>query len=366
MNLIRDGDVAPSIAAAQAFTGVDMLMGIGGTPEGVISAAAIKCLGGAHPGQALAAERRGAAGARRRRLRRRPGAHAPTTSSPARTSSSPRPASRAARSCAACASAPPGAETESIVMRSRSGTVRRIAAYHPSTKVRELMKGDRERWSAHDELHETAQELVADDQRHPRRRRELRDDREALRLDRRSSRPRRTGAPTATCSSRRPGSSESVSGVILYDETIRQSSRRRHAVPEAARRQGDHPRDQGRHGREARSPARRARRSPRASTGCASGSQEYRGARRPLREVARRDHDRRRDPDRVLHRGERARARPLRGAVPGAGPRPDRRARGADGRRQRHRDAATARPSARCTRSSTSSTTSGSTSRGCC
>ena len=37
-----------------------------------------------------------------------------------------------------------GAETESIVMRSRSGTVRRIAAYHPSGKVRELMKGQRD------------------------------------------------------------------------------------------------------------------------------------------------------------------------------------------------------------------------------
>jgi len=46
VNLIRDGDVAPAIAAAQPGTGVDMLMGIGGTPEGVISAAAIKCLGG--------------------------------------------------------------------------------------------------------------------------------------------------------------------------------------------------------------------------------------------------------------------------------------------------------------------------------
>src|SRR4029077_13466643 len=37
VNLIRDGDVAPSIAAAQPFTGVDLLMGVGGTPEGVIS-----------------------------------------------------------------------------------------------------------------------------------------------------------------------------------------------------------------------------------------------------------------------------------------------------------------------------------------
>jgi fructose-1,6-bisphosphatase II len=49
--LIRDGDVAPSIAAAQPGTGVDLLMGIGGTPEGVISAAAVKSLGGALQGR---------------------------------------------------------------------------------------------------------------------------------------------------------------------------------------------------------------------------------------------------------------------------------------------------------------------------
>jgi fructose-1,6-bisphosphatase II len=46
VNLIRDGDVAPAIAASQPGTGVDLLMGIGGTPEGVISAAALKCVGG--------------------------------------------------------------------------------------------------------------------------------------------------------------------------------------------------------------------------------------------------------------------------------------------------------------------------------
>ena len=46
VRLIRDGDVAPAIAAAQRGTGVDMLYGIGGTPEGVISAAALKCAGG--------------------------------------------------------------------------------------------------------------------------------------------------------------------------------------------------------------------------------------------------------------------------------------------------------------------------------
>src|SRR5690349_17964414 len=51
VRLITDGDVAPSIAASRAMVTVDMLMGIGGTPEGVISAAAIKCLGGAIQGK---------------------------------------------------------------------------------------------------------------------------------------------------------------------------------------------------------------------------------------------------------------------------------------------------------------------------
>src|SRR6266545_4899069 len=49
--LITDGDVAPAIAAAQPGTGVDLLMGIGGTPEGVLSAAALKCVGGALQGK---------------------------------------------------------------------------------------------------------------------------------------------------------------------------------------------------------------------------------------------------------------------------------------------------------------------------
>jgi fructose-1,6-bisphosphatase II len=51
VQLIRDGDVAPSIASAQPGTGVDMLYGIGGTPEGVIAAAALKCVGGGIQGK---------------------------------------------------------------------------------------------------------------------------------------------------------------------------------------------------------------------------------------------------------------------------------------------------------------------------
>lgn len=46
IKLISDGDVSAAIAACGTDTGVDMLMGIGGAPEAVLSAAAIKCLGG--------------------------------------------------------------------------------------------------------------------------------------------------------------------------------------------------------------------------------------------------------------------------------------------------------------------------------
>lgn len=46
IKLISDGDVAPAVAAAIEGTGVDMLVGVGGAPEGVLAAAALKCLGG--------------------------------------------------------------------------------------------------------------------------------------------------------------------------------------------------------------------------------------------------------------------------------------------------------------------------------
>ena len=48
---IMDGDVAGAIAAARSGTGVDALMGIGGTPEGIVAACAIKSLGGVIQGR---------------------------------------------------------------------------------------------------------------------------------------------------------------------------------------------------------------------------------------------------------------------------------------------------------------------------
>ncbi|WJZ02202.1 class II fructose-bisphosphatase [Corynebacterium freiburgense] len=46
VRLIRDGDVAGAVAAAQDTNSVDIMMGIGGTPEGIITACAMKCMGG--------------------------------------------------------------------------------------------------------------------------------------------------------------------------------------------------------------------------------------------------------------------------------------------------------------------------------
>ena len=49
--LISDGDVAGAISACRPNTSTDLLAGIGGTPEGIIAAAAIRCMGGAIQGQ---------------------------------------------------------------------------------------------------------------------------------------------------------------------------------------------------------------------------------------------------------------------------------------------------------------------------
>ena len=46
VKLISDGDVAAAVSAAVAGSGVDMLLGIGGAPEGVLAAVALKCIGG--------------------------------------------------------------------------------------------------------------------------------------------------------------------------------------------------------------------------------------------------------------------------------------------------------------------------------
>ena len=69
-----------------------------------------------------------------------------------------------------------------------------------------------------------------------------------------------------------PGVAEYISGVILYDETIRQKTKDGMPFPEYLAEARHHPGHQGRHGRQAARRLSRARRSPKVSTACASGS----------------------------------------------------------------------------------------------
>ena len=73
IKFLLDGDVAGAIMAATPDTNVDLMVGIGGTPEGVLAACALKCLGGAFYGRLYPAQRRRAPPRPGRRLRPRQG-----------------------------------------------------------------------------------------------------------------------------------------------------------------------------------------------------------------------------------------------------------------------------------------------------
>jgi fructose-1,6-bisphosphatase II len=137
VRLIMDGDVAPAIAAARDGTGVDMLMGVGGTPEGVISAAAIKCLGGAMQGRLWPrddSERKELvdAGYDVERVLTHDDLVAGSDLFVAATGVTDGALLRGVRF------EDGSALTESIVMRSRSGTIRRVRAEHRLAKLRQL------------------------------------------------------------------------------------------------------------------------------------------------------------------------------------------------------------------------------------
>ena len=138
VNLIRDGDVAPAIAAARGGTGVDLLMGIGGTPEGVISAAAIKCLGGALQGRLWPRDENERnqlveAGFEVEKVLTTDDLVAGEDVFVAATGVTSGALLRGVQYTA------DGAVTDSIVMRSRSGTVRRIEAQHRFAKLEKLV-----------------------------------------------------------------------------------------------------------------------------------------------------------------------------------------------------------------------------------
>jgi fructose-1,6-bisphosphatase II len=138
VRLITDGDVSASLLAVSENSPVDLLWGIGGTPEGVISAAAIKCIGGQLLGRLWPRndEERSAA------------VQAGYNLDKVLTCDDLVQGENAFFSATGVTDGDVlqgvryqgerGATTESLVMRSRSGTVRRVQARHDRAKMRAM------------------------------------------------------------------------------------------------------------------------------------------------------------------------------------------------------------------------------------
>jgi fructose-1,6-bisphosphatase II len=142
VRLILDGDVSAALLAVSENSSVDLLWGIGGTPEGVISAAAIKCIGGQLLGRLWPRtdeERQAAidAGYDLERVLNVDDLVAGEDVFFSATGVTDGDVLQGVRYQGG-----QGASTESLVMRSRSGTVRRISARHDRTKLR-LLNGER-------------------------------------------------------------------------------------------------------------------------------------------------------------------------------------------------------------------------------
>ena len=134
VRLIRDGDVAPAIAAGQQGTNVDMLYGIGGTPEGVISAAALKCMGGVILGKLAPRDDE----ERRKALDAGHDLDRVLTTDDLVSSEDCFFAATGITDGELMAGVrykPGGATTHSLVMRSRSGTIRSIRSEHALWKL---------------------------------------------------------------------------------------------------------------------------------------------------------------------------------------------------------------------------------------
>ncbi len=130
IHLIQDGDVSAAIATAWGDAGIDMLLGTGGAPEGVISAAAMKCLGGDFQGQLMFRNEEEKARAKKMGVTNFDKVYkledlaqgdvmfiaSGVTHGPLLEGVKFLPNNRA--------------ETHSIVMRSKTGTIREVKAYH--------------------------------------------------------------------------------------------------------------------------------------------------------------------------------------------------------------------------------------------
>ncbi len=136
IRFITDGDVAGAIAAARHESDVDILLGIGGTPEGIIAASAISCLGGSFqarlwPKDAEEREKALAAGHDLDRVLHTDDLVHGENIFFCATGVTNGDLLRGVQYRAG------GASTQSLVMRSKSGTVRLIDGYHRLAKLRE-------------------------------------------------------------------------------------------------------------------------------------------------------------------------------------------------------------------------------------
>ena len=138
VRLITDGDVAGSLLAVSDNTRVDLLWGIGGTPEGVISAAAIKCTGGQLLGRLYPRDdvERDAAITAGYDLEQVLTCHDLVRGDNCFFSATGVTDGDVLAGVRYHGNR--GASTESLVMRSRSGTVRRISARHDREKMRAI------------------------------------------------------------------------------------------------------------------------------------------------------------------------------------------------------------------------------------
>jgi fructose-1,6-bisphosphatase II len=143
---IPDGDVAGAIMAARPDTGVDLLLGIGGTPEGIIAACAMKCIGGVIQARLWPKDD----AERQRALDAGHDLDPDTILTTDQLVTS--------EDCFFVATGitdgelmkgvhfrSQGAVSHSLVMRSRSGTIRQITAEHRFEKLREFSEIDYER-----------------------------------------------------------------------------------------------------------------------------------------------------------------------------------------------------------------------------
>ncbi|MEO1190281.1 MAG: class II fructose-bisphosphatase [Pseudomonadota bacterium] len=142
--LIGDGDVSGVIATSSADSGIDLYIGQGGAPEGVLAAAALRCIGGQFQGRLVFRndDERGRAARcgitdfdRKYKLNDLAGGDVVFSATGVTDGSMLRGVRRLAK----------GAETQSIVMRSATGTVRTISARHDfsrKTWYSDLLQGE--------------------------------------------------------------------------------------------------------------------------------------------------------------------------------------------------------------------------------